>query len=267
MLTDCCVNLLNGQFRIDIENVFDRAQRAGVSRLILTGTDIETSRSLIKWLSPGERYSTAGVHPHQAGETKPGWLEELYELARVVGVCAIGETGLDFNRNFSSRKSQLICFEQQISLAMELNKPLFVHDRDSAGVVASTLEKAGQLPDVLIHCFTGTHAELETYLDAGYYIGITGWVTDRRRGSSLRELVPLIPLERLLIETDAPFLRPHNVPESWLANNTVSTRHKHRCEPAHLSFVLQAVADIREESLESLAQATFANAGRLFKLD
>ncbi len=131
----------------------------------------------------------------------------------------------------------------------------------------NTLAKAGQLPDVLIHCFTGTHADLEVYLDAGYYIGITGWVTDRRRGSSLRELVPLIPLERLLIETDAPFLRPHNVPESWLANHTVSTRHKHRCEPAHLSFVLQAVADIREESLESLAQATFANAGRLFKLD
>ncbi len=266
MLFDVCVNLLNSQFNSDREAVIERAHNAGVGKLLITATNLATSTQAIVWSQPPSRWCTAGIHPHDATDLPPTWLEELTHLAQHKHVVAVGETGLDFYRNFSPRTLQIEVFDQQIGLAARLGKPLFVHDRDSKGEVYQRLQKAGDLPPVLIHCFTGTRADLEAYLAAGFYIGITGWVADPRRGDTLRELVPHIPLERLVIETDAPFLKPHNTPADFLDDHNLPAKFKRRNEPALLPRVLEAITHLRPESAAEVARATADNAAILFGL-
>ena len=264
MLVDVGVNLLNGQFRRDTEAILSRAQAAGVKDLLVIATDLESSAEAIAIVEARGLRCTAGVHPHDAKEVTSGWQQRLKELAQHPRVCAVGETGLDFNRNYSPPEQQLEVFSEQISIAQDIDKPLYVHDRESRGELLNLLTAAGTLPPVLVHCFTGTPAELDAYLSADFHIGITGWVTDPKRGETLRQLVPQIPLERLLIETDAPFLRPFNVPADWLGQHGLSSRHKRRCEPAMLPYVLECLAQLRDEPAAEIAAATTANAHRLF---
>lgn len=264
MLVDVGVNLLNSQFRRDREDILARARNAGVDDLLIIATDLATSRQAIKVGATEHLRCTAGVHPHDAAGVEPDWQTQLQQLAQHPQVCAVGETGLDFNRNYSPPEQQLAVFEAQIRIAQHINKPLYVHDRDSQGELLRLLKAAGPLPPTLVHCFTGTAGELENYLQAGFYIGITGWITDPKRGSTLRELVTRIPAERLLLETDAPFLRPFNTPEDWLHRHQLSSRYKRRCEPAMLPFVLNSVAQLRDEDPALLAAATRANAHCLF---
>lgn len=266
MLTDICVNLLNSQFREDTHELLSRAADHGVSRILITATDLKSSQAAQTWCTPGLRYCTAGIHPHDAKALPDDWQRRLEALATQNCVRAVGETGLDFNRNFTPREQQLGVFEHQISLAQSINKPLFVHDRESDGEVLACLMHAASrapLPAVVIHCFTGTEAELMNYLEAGFYIGITGWIADVKRGAELRRLVRKIPLERLLLETDAPFLRPHNAPATFWEEHGIM-HFKRRCEPALLRYVLSTIADEREESPDVIAHATTTNAVRLF---
>lgn len=266
-LTDICLNLSNSQFKSDIDEVLDRAKAAMVSRLLVVGTDLESSQFCADWAERYEQlFATAGVHPHDADNVPNHWLDEIRTLALQDNVVAVGETGIDLNRNYSSREGQVACFRDQISLAVELRMPLFVHDRESDGLVLEMLQNFDPALGVVIHCFTGTEVELENYLSAGYSIGITGWICDVRRGQNLREMIATIPLEQLLIETDAPFLRPHNTPKDWLDHHSLSNQFKRRCEPAMLPFVLQTVAEHRTESIEDIAAATHRNATRLFNL-
>lgn len=278
MSTDICVNLANGQFADEEVTILERAFSVGVTHCILVANDLASSHFLANWMiataaGQGARRlpicrSTVGVHPHDADNLDADWLDQVRSIALMPNVCAIGETGLDFNRNYSTQINQRRCFDAQIELAHELQKPLLVHDRDSGGEVAARLANAnGGLPGVVIHCFTGSEDELECYLKAGYYIGITGWVADQKRGVELRRLVQRIPLEQLLIETDAPFLRPQNVPVDWHLANNLSSRHKRRCEPAHLPFVIDAIAASTRHSPEQISQATQKNAERLFNLE
>ncbi|MEM7001381.1 MAG: TatD family hydrolase [Pseudomonadota bacterium] len=266
---DICVNLLNTQFNKDRDAVLSRAASCGVTRMMITATDIQTSRAAQAWCTADNLFCTAGVHPHDIGSVSDDWLDQLRTLAGAPAVRAIGETGLDFNRNFSPRDAQLQGFEAQIELACSLHKPLFVHDRDSQGEVLKCLQKfqAG-LPPVVVHCFTGTEDELKGYLEQDFYIGITGWVADQRRGAELREIVGQIPLARLLIETDAPFLKPHNVPADFLLQmglDAASNKNaKRRNEPAMLPFVAAAIAAHRPESEAEIAAASTANARRFF---
>ena len=266
MLVDVGVNLLNGQFRRDRDAIITRAQAAGVADLLIIATDLETTSQAITLSTSTGLHCTAGVHPHDAADVNEDWQQQLQRLAAHPRVCAVGETGLDFNRNYSPRQQQLDVFAAQIAIAQHLDKPLYVHDRESGGELMRLLEGAGQLPPVLVHCFTGTEAELDAYLAAGFHIGITGWVTDPKRGASLRRLVPHIPLDRLLIETDAPFLRPFNVPAGWFAEHGLTSRFKRRCEPAMLPYVLACIAQLREQDAETIAAATRANALRLFDI-
>ena len=186
-----------------------------------------------------------------------GW-GELRALAAQDPVCAIGEAGLDFYRNFSPPEDQHAVFDAQIRLAAELGLPLFVHDRDSGGAVYDALmNQAGQLNGVVIHCFTGDEADLRRYLAAGFHIGITGWVCDRRRGERLRGLIPQIPIDRLLIETDAPFLLPNGADSP--------TADKRRNEPCLLPFIARAIADLLDMPTSELACQTTTNARRLFR--
>ncbi|MEM7080474.1 MAG: TatD family hydrolase [Pseudomonadota bacterium] len=256
-LTDICINLLSGQFRDDLEAVMTRARSAGVGRWVSVATNLEEAAALLELPPELTQVCTAGIHPHDAKDTthNPAWREQLTALAKSNRVHAIGETGLDFNRNFSPRSIQTEVFQAQIDIACELDKPLYVHDRESDGEVLAALRRPVHLPPVVIHCFTGTRDELDTYLAAGFYIGITGWVADRRRGAALRDMVGAIPLERLMLETDAPFLRPHNAPGKTRRN-----------EPALLPYVLQSIAEHRDETAAEIAAATHANAARFFGL-
>ncbi len=261
---DICVNLDNSQFANDRREVLDRARAAGVSGILLTATSIASTRQVIEWCEPPHLFCTAGVHPHDAASVEDNWTTELEQLAGHPAVRAIGETGLDFNRNYSPPQDQMRVFRDQIDLARRLGKPLFVHDRESEGAVYKTLTGAGELPPTVIHCFTGTANDLNAYLEAGFYIGITGWVADERRGAALRALVPDIPLERLLLETDAPFLRPHNTPASFMEDHSLPGKWKRRNEPALLPRVCQAVAECYELDAEVVAAACYRNAADLF---
>ena len=262
-MIDIGANLLNGQFNDDLDAVLTRARSAGLGHIIVTATNVADSAAAIE-LCRGiaDLSCTVGVHPHDAAKTLcqgGDWVARLRALAGNDPVCAIGEAGLDFHRNFSPPSDQRTVFDAQIDLAAELGLPIFVHDRDSGGAVYEALmNQAGRLNGVVIHCFTGDEADLRRYLAAGFHIGVTGWVCDRRRGGRLRGLIPQIPLDRLLIETDAPFLLPHGA--------SSPTADRRRNEPCLLPFIARHIADLLDIPPSELARRTAANARRLFGL-
>lgn len=255
-LVDIGVNLAHRSFAEDRDEIVRAAVRAGVTRMIVTGTSLAASREALRLARtrPGTLWATAGVHPHDAARCDAGTIAALRELAAAPEVVAIGECGLDYNRDFSPRPVQRIWFERQVELALELGLPLFLHERDAH---AAFLEVLGALrPDperVVVHCFTGDAAALRAYLGRGYTIGITGWICDERRGQHLRALVREVPADRLLLETDAPFLAPRDLRPRVQRNS-----------PALLRHVAEVVARCRGEHVDALAAATTANALRVF---
>ncbi|GAA4839642.1 TatD family hydrolase [Paenibacillus vulneris] len=256
-MIDIGVNLLHRSFQEDREQVVERAAQAGVSPLIITGTSLRSSQQAASYAVrfPGQLYTTAGVHPHDAKSCSESTLRDLKKLAVLPHVVAIGECGLDYNRDFSPRDVQKRWFEEQAALACELQMPLFLHEREAHHDFAAILKQfRGRLGKAVVHCFTGSSYELRTYLNMGFHIGITGWICDERRGKHLRELVKSIPLDRLMLETDAPFLTPRDM-EPKPANG--------RNEPAFLPHVVKAVSDCIGRSPEEVARATTQTA-RLF---
>ncbi len=259
-MIDIGANLTHESFAQDLDAVLARAAGAGVVQLMVTGADRESSRRAIALAAerPGVLYATAGVHPHHAAGHEPqdrGALAELVELAQVV---AVGECGLDYFRDFSPRPAQRAVFLAQLEIAVEARKPVFLHQRDAhADFVAILEDYAPRLVGGVAHCFTGGPAELERYLALGLAVGVTGWVCDERRGSALRDAVPRIPADRLMIETDAPYLLPRDL---------VPSPRSRRNEPAYLAHVARAVAALRRERVEDLAAATTRNARALFGL-
>jgi TatD DNase family protein len=250
-LIDIGANLTHPAFRDDLPQVLERARDAGVD-IIATGTTPEETR---KALELGF-FTTAGVHPHHARECGPQTIAALRELAKHPRVVAIGECGLDFNRNYSPHPDQEKWFIAQVELALELNKPLFLHSRDAHPRFSEIL-RSFKVKTAVAHCFTGEREELHAYLDLGLYIGITGWICDERRGRHLVELVREIPPERLLLETDAPYLTPRDMQPQPKAR---------RNEPAFLPHILKAVAKALGRPAEEVALETARNARRLFSL-
>ena len=258
-MIDIGANLTNAAFANDCEAVLLRARAADVAAVVVTGTSIQASRAALALAEPRSAlFATAGVHPHDAADVHPGWADELACLARCPGVVAIGETGLDYYRDYSPRPEQRRVFRRQIELAVETGKPLFVHDRESGGHTRAILaEYRSDLSDCVIHCFTGTALDLEGYLDDGWHIGITGWVCDERRGTDVAGLVSRIPDDRLMIETDAPYLLPRTM--------TPRPRSR-RNEPAFLGWVARRVAECRGVEPADIERLTHANAARFFRL-
>jgi TatD DNase family protein len=263
-LVDIGVNLEHRSFERDRAEVIKRAANAGVTTLVLTGTSVRTSERVLQLAEEAppdvKMYSTAGVHPHDARTCNDGTIATLRQLAQNPRVVAIGECGLDFNRDFSPRPVQERWFEAQVALACELNLPLFLHERDAHERFCQIIEKyrpkltAGGV----VHCFTGDERELQKYLALDLHIGITGWICDERRGQHLLELVRQIPLDRLMLETDAPFLTPRNI----------QPRPKDsRNEPAYLIHVLRAVARSTGKPVNEIASATTATARNFFGLN
>lgn len=257
-MIDIGANLTSREFAHDVGAVIDRARMSGLEHIIVTGTDDKTSldAALLAANHNGFLSSTAGIHPHHADHADENSLAAVERLLDMRNVVAVGETGLDYFRNFATHDNQQRIFRAQIELALAKGVPLFVHDRETAGDVWKCLREMGA-NDVVIHCFTGSEHELEKYLELDYYIGITGWICDERRGMAIRELVGRIPKNRLLIETDAPYLLPR----------TIRPRpKKRRNEPSNLRYVAECVAEARQESIEEVCTNTTANARRLFRL-
>ena len=260
-LVDIGVNLTHKRFRADLGDVIARARAAGVGTMVVTGTSLEGSRAAweLACTRPGALFATAGVHPHHASECGEETLADLSDLAVRPPVRAIGECGLDYDRNLSPPDVQRRWFAAQVELAADLAMPLFLHERAAhADLVAILRERRASVPAAVIHCFTGDAAELEAYLELDLHIGITGWICDDRRGSHLRDLIGRIPPDRLMIETDAPFLLPRDL---------VSRPPGRRNEPALLPHVLDRVAASAGRPREEVARTTTATARRFFGLD
>ena len=260
-MIDIGANLTNKRFDKDRAEVIERAKNKGVSALLVTGTNVEESRKALELCQQYPEYlaCTAGVHPHDADNVSDNYLEQLTTLAQFEHVKAIGECGLDFNRNFSAPQQQVKVFQQQIALAAELQMPLFLHQRDAFEPWFAQLNPfIDKVPAMVTHCFTGNKQELSTCLAANMYIGITGWLCDERRGQTLREIVQHIPLERLLIETDAPYLTPRTIrPKPKSSRN----------EPAYLSYVVKALTEITGVCSEQIIEQTSLNARQVFGLN
>ena len=256
-LIDIGANLTHAAFQPDLDEVVARAHAAGVGELVGTGTGVEESRAAVALAAAHPAlYATAGVHPHHASACDEATIPALREIARHPKVVAIGECGLDFNRNYSPHPSQEQWFLAQLELGIELGKPLFLHSRDAHPRFAGIL-RAHRPPKAVAHCFTGEKAELQAYLDLGLYIGITGWICDERRGRHLLELVRDIPRDRLLLETDAPYLTPRDLRPQPKAR---------RNEPAFLPHIARAVAHALGRPVEDVAAETTRNAREFFSL-
>jgi TatD DNase family protein len=263
---DIGANLSNKAFRRDLDGVLSRARAAGVSAIVVTGTSTAVSRAAweiaeVARTDAPRLYCTAGIHPHHGSTWSRDSEAELRALAARPEVVAIGECGLDFDRNFSPRDAQLRCFEGQLALAAELQMPVFLHERAAHDDFAAILARwRPRLVCAVAHCFTGTGHELARYRDLDLHIGITGWINDERRGIHLRDLVRGIPEDRLMIETDAPYLLPRDIPRRDRPTDG-------RNEPWLLPHVLRAVAAARGETPEHVERATDATARRFFGIE
>ncbi len=237
-----------------------RAAAVGVTQMMITGASIEGTRKAIELarLHPGRLFATAGVHPHHATELSAATSSELEELARQPEVVAAGECGLDYFRDFSPRPVQQKAFHQQLELAARVGKPVFLHERDAHEDFLAILKEHRQtLSGAVAHCFTGTGPQMRAYLELGFAIGITGWICDERRGAHLLPLMREIPADRLLLETDGPYLLPRD-----LHPKPVSRRN----EPHYLPHIAAVVARARSEPIEALARTSTEATRRLFAL-
>ncbi len=259
-LIDIGANLGHESFAPDLDAVLGRAREAGVAQMIVTGASREGSPVALQLAQahPGLLYATAGVHPHHATEYTDEADAEMRALHAHKEVVAVGECGLDYFRDFSPRPAQRHAFERQLQIAVDTGKPLFLHQRDAhADFVAVMKNFDGTLGAAVVHCFTGTREELFECLDNDWHIGITGWLCDERRGLHLRELVKHIPANRLMIETDAPYLLPR----------TVKPAPSHRRnEPMYLAHIVEELARDRGENVAVTAAQTTQAALEFFRL-
>ncbi|MFK8015350.1 MAG: TatD family hydrolase [Gammaproteobacteria bacterium] len=259
-LIDIGANLTHESFANDLSTVLSDAHAVGVERLVITGASVEGAKAALTLATnhSGTLFATAGVHPHHAKDWQSADAGELRELLSAPEVVAAGECGLDYFRNFSSPQQQADVFERQLALAVEAEKPVFLHQRDAHDAFLEILDAyLPRLTRAVAHCFTGNGLELDHYIERGLYVGITGWICDERRGHHLIDLVPRIPDERLMIETDAPYLMPRTI------RPKPKTR---RNEPKYLPEVLRAVSAAAGREPQELARQTTRNAERFFEL-
>lgn len=259
-LIDIGLNLTHDSFDHDRKEVLQRALDLGVHRMILTGASEEGSLKALDLAKsyPGTFFSTAGIHPHHAKEVNGDTFTVLKELHDMPEVVAVGECGLDYFRDISPRPTQEKVFVTHLEMAVSNQLPMFLHQRDSGDAFISILKEFREkLSDVVVHCFTDDKKVLFGLLDLECYIGITGWICDERRGKHLKELVSSIPANRLMIETDAPYLMPRDLdPKPKTQRN----------EPMHLPHIAREIAKCTDKSFEQLVQETTENATSFFRL-
>ncbi|MCL1078467.1 YchF/TatD family DNA exonuclease [Parashewanella spongiae] len=258
---DIAVNLVGSPLENQLEQVITEAQAENVCPLIVIGSHIEESQRAIVYCQqrPQHLFTTVGVHPHHASEWTSNSSELLAELASHNNVVAIGECGLDFNRNFSPKAAQLEAFEAQLQLAANLNMPIYMHCRDAHNDFITLVKKyRARLKRAVLHCFTGSYEEMQQCIELDLHLGITGWVCDERRGTELAEVVKHIPSNRIMLETDSPYLLPRNL----------KPKPKSRTNyPKYLPVIATKIAKLRQEPLEDFSQQCFENTQAFFNLE
>ncbi len=253
---DIGLNLFCRQFP-EPEKIIQNAAKAGVT-CILTGTDRKENRQIDTFTKEHRVYGTAGIHPHNADRGEKADFDLIEKLVTEnKKIVAIGECGLDFDRMFSTRENQIRCLEKHIVLAEKLGMPLFLHERSASEEFVRRFKKH---PEVckrsVVHCFTGNRKTLEKYLEMGFSIGITGWICDDRRGKELREAVGIIPPDRILLETDAPYLTPRNIPGLNRTN-----------VPENIVYIARELAKYMKIPEEALKENARKNTERIFRLE
>lgn len=253
---DIGVNLFCSQFK-NPERILNEAMKEETA-CILTGSDMEENEKVSLFVHRHECYGTAGIHPHNADSAKAEDFERIKEIiSENDRIVAVGECGLDYDRMFSTKENQIICFENQLKIAEELNKPLFLHEREAGeDFIAMFRNHKDLCSRAVVHCFTGDKELLKKYTDMGFYIGITGWICDEKRGAALREAVELIPHDRIMIETDAPYLTPKNI--KGLSRTNV---------PQNIKYVAAELAKHMKMSESELTECASENTKRFFSID
>ena len=258
-IADIACNFTSDRFDNDLDEVINHAI---VNNITKFGLICSRLSDIDKLLEIYNRYSkdmffTIGVHPHHANEINEEYLKKLKEVINNNNPHAIGETGLDFFRNLSTYEEQIFAFEEQIKIAIDTNKPLFLHQRDSHDDFIKILRKySSDINKSVVHCFTGTKEQLNDYLELDCYIGVTGWICDAKRNVELRKTIKNIPLERLMIETDCPYLIPKNLEEKPKNN---------RNEPSYLNHIANEVATLMKKDINDIREKTYKTSLSFFQ--
>lgn len=259
-LIDIGANLAHESFEEDLDAVINRAHATGVAQIVVTGSDADSNRRAaeLSRAYPGQLHATAGLHPHHADQADADLYAQITASARDGQIVAVGETGLDFFRDLCPRPIQERVFSRQLEIAAATGLPVFLHQRDAHDrFIAVLREHRDALGDCVVHCFTADRRALFECLDLDCHIGITGWICDERRGRHLLDMVDSVPAERLMIETDAPYLMPRSIrPKPRTRRN----------EPMHLPHVLTRLAEARGTAPEALARSTSATARAFFRI-
>jgi len=271
MMIDIGVNLANNQYNNDLHQVIKNALAVNVNTMIVTGTSIAQSRKALQLAQhyPQCLYATAGIHPHDATSFNKDSINQLTMLLADKKAVAVGECGLDFNRNYSTHKEQLYCFEAQLELAVELQMPVFLHQRDAHNDFFRLLKKyRSALVAAVAHCFTGGEKELHACLEQDLYIGITGWLCDERRAQDLQSSVKLIPDNKLMVETDAPYLFPrdYQFADEKLLSSKQKKKLRRRNEPQYLPHIIKTLAQLTNRDISEVISSTTNNAKYFFQI-
>ena len=260
LLADSCFNINHESFKNDLGDILDAANNVGVEYFFCPASKEKEIEDLINLSESYQKniFCSIGIHPHNASDLKPNTIENLKKYLGNQHVKAIGEIGLDYYRNFQSPEIQKKCFNAFLELASTNQYPVFLHHREAFSDFYPMVKNCiGEVPDSIVHCFTGTKSELKKFLDLGLYIGITGWICDPKRGVDLREIIKYIPLDRLLIETDAPYLVPKNM---------VNKPRNNRNEPLFLEHIANDISELLNIDKALLAEETTNNFKKLFRI-
>jgi len=271
-LVDGGVNLTNPKFHNSSDYVISRAMAAGVKKMVVTGLKLNGCKTAVTMSKTRANvlYAAVGIHPHF---TKDDWNEkadkEITDLAQLEECVAIGECGLDFNRNHSEKAIQIEAFKRHIELACEVNKPLLVHNRDAHKEIMELLTSARNLPAVIMHCFTGSVEEIQAYIQRGWYIGITGFLCKDKHGAHLREAIKTgaLPLDRIIIQSNAPYMVP-NMPQSDVdpvSKVLLEFCYSHN-EPCSLSVIVRCISSIVDIEARRVADILAATALKVYRM-
>ena len=258
-LIDIGANLTHPELYNQLDKIVENLQIADIKKVIITSSNLRDTKTALDIINlyPDLFYTTIGFHPHNAKDFSLEDIDKIHEYGKDKKIVAIGECGLDYYREYSTKEQQIYCFEEQLSIAESLKLPLFLHERhahkDFTKILKSHINK---IKNCVVHCFTGTENELKVYLDMGCYIGITGWISDTNRGKHLHDLLEYIPEDRLMIETDAPYLIPHNLP----------FKHNGINEPSFLNFVAQTIAECLNKDINVIKEVTYNNTKKFFSI-
>lgn len=257
-LFDIACNFSSDRFEKDLNEVIKRAQANNVTKFLLVSASLKDAEKVNKIYQNNKDscFLTIGAHPHHANEFNSSSPLEMKQLIKEYKPHSVGETGLDFFRNISSYEEQLFAFEEQIQIAIETNLPLFLHQRDAHDDFLKIISKyKNDISKAVVHCFTGTQKELDDYLEMEFSIGLTGWICDERRNIDLRKSLKNIPLDKLMIETDCPYLIPRN-----LNNKPKNNRN----EPAYLPHIANEIALLINLDKDKLIDITYKNSINFF---